>query len=378
MYFGGYQPRAWRITGLVPGDPTPNFHYPFGIALNDSGDVYVTDSMNDAVLKFANDGTYLTQWGGHGTGNGEFDRPTGLAISSTGDVFVADTMNNRIQVFGPNGAYVDQWGTAGRNAGEFNHPIGVALNDADKVFVADTFNDRIEKFDPDGTFLTEFGGSGNGHGSFNYPVGVATDQAHVYVTDNGNQVVQKFAKDGTFLDQWWGYNAPTGIATDDFGNVYIVSSYDSYIEVLDSEDGSWVAGWGYQGADLDEYDTPTGIAVDPGANVYVADTQNRRIHVSEPCCGLYLRAPWRVPKGKTVKLTGRMLSTVPECKSASEIDLLVNGKVKASSLTNDRGRFMFTLKITKRTKVQVTFDGKPFAGGTCAPAESYPRRIYVR
>ncbi len=66
---------------------------------------------------------------------------------------------------------------------------------------------------------------------------MATDQDHVYVTDNGNRLVQKFAKDGTFIEQWGGYNAPTGIAVDDFGNLYVVSSYYDYIQVLDAEDG---------------------------------------------------------------------------------------------------------------------------------------------
>ena len=379
MNIGGYQTRAWRITGLTPGDPTPNFHYPFGIALNDSGDVYVADSMNDAILKFANDGTFVDQWGGHGSGDGEFDRPTGIAIGPSGDVFVTDTMNNRVQVFGPGGAYLDQWGTAGRNGGEFNHPIGIAISDADKVFVADSFNDRIEKFDLDGTFLTEFGESGNGGGGLNYPVGVATDHDSVFVTDNGNQLVQKFQKDGTFLDQWGGYNAPTGIAVDDFGNVYIVSSYDNYIQVVTAEDGEWVAGWGYGGTELAEFDTPTGIAVDEQANVYISDTNNKRIQVSEPCCALFLRTPWRpVVKGKTVKLRGWMYSTVPACEDGSQIDLRVRGTVVDSTTTNGEGAFHFSYKVTKRVRVQATFDGKPIVGGDCAPSESYENLIWVR
>lgn len=376
-----FQPRAWRITGLVPGDPTPDFHYPFGIAINDSDDVYVTDTMNDAVLKFANDGTYLSQWGGHGSANGQFDRPTGIAIGSTGDVFVTDTMNNRIQVFGPGGAYLDQWGIAGRNGGEFNHPIGIAISDADKVYVADTFNDRIEKFDPDGTFLTEFGESGSGRGKLNRPVGVAVDPEHVYVTDNGNSRVLKFAKDGTYLDSWDGFNAPTGIAIDGFGNLYVANSYDHEILVLNPENGQWIwwFGQGYAGADLGYYNTPTGVAVDQHANVYVADTNNKRIQVFEPCCALYLRYRWHpVVAHKTFKLRGRLISTVPECKAGSQIDLLVKKQVVDSTLTDANGAFTFSMKITKRTKVRASFSGKPFSAGTCAPTESYPQWIWIR
>lgn len=158
-----------------------------------------------------------------------------------------------------------------------------------------------------------------------------------------------------------------------------MSSYYDYIEVLNPDDGSWVAGWGYSGSELDEFDTPTGIAVDGDANVYVSDTNNKRIVVSEPCCGLFLRTPWRpVIKGKTVRIRGRLFSTIPECEIGSDIDLVVKGQVVDSTTTNDNGAFVFGLKVTKRVKVWASFDGKPFAGGTCASAESFPRWIWVR
>lgn len=376
-----FNPRAWRITGLVPGDPNPDFHYPFGIAVNDSGDVYVTDSLNDAVLKFANDGTYLTQWGGNGPADGQFDQPTGLAIGPTGDVYVTDTMNNRVQVFDPDGSHLDSWGVGGRNGGEFNHPIGITISDADKVYVADTFNDRIEKFELDGTFLTEFGESGSTRGKMTRPVGVAVDHDNVYVSDNGNSRVLRFSKDGTYLDSLDGFNAPTGIAVDDFGNLYVANSYDHDIVVLSPSDGEWVSwlGEGFRGPDVGSYDTPTGVAVDEHANVYVADTNNKRIQVSEPCCALYVWGPWRaVRAGRTVKLRGGLISTVAECRAGSQIDLIVKGQVVDSTLTNTGGMFRFSMRVKKRTMVRTSFGGKPFSMGTCAPVESWPNWIWVR
>lgn len=375
-----FQPWEWRITGLEPGDPTPDFHYPFGIALGNTGDVYVTDSLNDAILRFSSDGTYLSQWGGHGSGDGQFDRPTGIAISSAGDVFVTDTMNNRVQVFGPGGAYLDQWGTAGRNGGEFNHPIGIAVSDSDKVYVADTFNDRIEKFDIDGTFITEFGETGNGPGQLYRPVGVAVDSGHTFVTDNGNKRVLKFTIGGSYVEGWEGFNAPTGVAVDVFGNLYVANSYQHAVVVLNPANGRWLSsrGYGQAGAALGSYDTPTGVAVDDQANVYVADTNNKRIQVSEPCCVLSIRAPWYVLAGKTFRVRGRLVSTSPACKADSEINLFVRSQLTASTMTNSEGGFRFRMKANKRTTIRASFAGKTYSGGTCAPAESRVLWIWVR
>src|ERR1044071_8531345 len=71
--------------------------------------------------------TYLTQWGSPGSGSGQFDNPNGIAIDAAGDVYVADTYNHRIQKFAATGAYLTEWGSLGNGNGQFNHPYGVAI-----------------------------------------------------------------------------------------------------------------------------------------------------------------------------------------------------------------------------------------------------------
>jgi tripartite motif-containing protein 71 len=45
-------------------------------------------------------GTYLTQWGSNGSGDGQFTAPLGVAIDAAGDVFVADYLGHRVQKLG--------------------------------------------------------------------------------------------------------------------------------------------------------------------------------------------------------------------------------------------------------------------------------------
>ena len=67
-------------------------------AIDGSGNVYVADSDNDRVQKFDSSGTYLSQWGSSGSGDGQFDDPSGIAVDGS-SVYVADSGNNRVQVF---------------------------------------------------------------------------------------------------------------------------------------------------------------------------------------------------------------------------------------------------------------------------------------
>ena len=91
------------------GDSDGELNMPWGIAVDEIGDVYVADWRNDRVQKFSRDGRFLLTIGGSGDGNGMFSRPAGVAVDDHGDIYVADAGNNRVQQFNAEGHYVKRF-----------------------------------------------------------------------------------------------------------------------------------------------------------------------------------------------------------------------------------------------------------------------------
>jgi DNA-binding beta-propeller fold protein YncE len=264
----------------------PGGFYPF-VALDSSNNVYVADNLNNRVEKFTSSGNYLTQWGGSGSGNGQFEGPTGIAVDSSKNVYVADGSNSRVEKFDISGNYLTQWGSPGTNNGQFEFPYGVAVDSSNDVYVVDTGNNRVEKFDSSGNYLTQWGSSGSGNGQFSGPWGIAVDSSdNVYMTDAGNNRVEKFDSSGNYLTQWGSpgtnngqFGLLRGIAVDSSNNVYVTDFGNNRVEKFASI-GTYLTQWGSSGSGNGQFYLPEGIAVDRSGNfIYVADWSDYRIQV---------------------------------------------------------------------------------------------------
>ena len=182
----------WGSQGTADGQ----FNYPYGIAVDSSGNVFVVDTGNHRIQKFTNSGTFVTKWGSQGTANGQFEGHRNIAIDLSGNVFVADTENHRIQKFTNNGNFIGTWGSLGTSNGQFQYPLGIAVDLSGNVFVADTANHRIQKLTNSGTFVTKWGSEGNADGQFSSPVDIDVDTSgNIFVVDNDNFRIQKFVED---------------------------------------------------------------------------------------------------------------------------------------------------------------------------------------
>ncbi len=87
-----------RIGGVQPG----SFSNPTDLAIDGrNGDIYIVDSGNNRIQRFDSEGNYLSEFGSFGTDNGQFNAPWGVAVNNEGFVFITDSKNARVQKFAP-------------------------------------------------------------------------------------------------------------------------------------------------------------------------------------------------------------------------------------------------------------------------------------
>jgi len=171
-----------------------------GIAFDSLNNVYLSDGGNDRVFKFDPNGGLLKQWGGHGSGNGQFDTPQEIAINESDIIYILDVNNDRVQKFDSNGNFLAVIGSRGTGAGQFQLPSALAADSMGNIFVTDWIFNSVQKFDQIGNLVTSWGGAGGGDGQFNGPVGIVVDKmGYVYVSDSGNCRIQKFRKGGIVI-----------------------------------------------------------------------------------------------------------------------------------------------------------------------------------
>jgi len=313
-----------NASGNLDGTGTAaSFNSPKGVAVDASGNVYVADSFNHKIRKITPAGLVSTFAGSGSNGSADgtgilatFSSPTGLAIDTSGNVYVADKGNDEIRKITPLGVVTTLAGAAGFQpfpgsadgigiAARFNYPFGVAVDASGNVYVADTDNHKIRKITATGVVST-FAGSGvssliiDGAGvvaKFNSPTGVVVDASgNLYVADSNHNVIRKItttgmvstfagsgaqgSTDGTGLIS---LNAPSGVAIDALGNMYVTNTDNYKIRKITSAGAvsSFVGSGAFGSADgigtTASFKSPTGIAVDASGTVYIADTYNHKI-----------------------------------------------------------------------------------------------------
>jgi tripartite motif-containing protein 71 len=265
---GGNQVRMW--------------HAGSGSAIDvESGDVYVMGGISPFIRHYTRNGELISEWGGAGSGPGEFKSFGDLTLGLDSTLYVVDVGNRRVEKIKRDGVYLLEFGRQRLVDGIFSGPTDLDLDSRSNIYVADTGNNRIQKFTPDGFYLLKWGSGGGAEGEFNSPRGLAVDDSdRVWVWDTGNHRVQCFDDQGRFLRQWpaadslhvlepWP-NGIVGIDTGPGGDVYLVDSGRQHVVKFDGT-GAVLTRWGEKGTDPGMFLSPRNIAVDPGGSVYVTD-----------------------------------------------------------------------------------------------------------
>ncbi len=273
------KPSAWSrmnswITGR--GGPAPVLAKPFGLCLDESSNLCVTDMESASVCFFDLTHGAFHQWNKIGamvlqspvavakrkdvfyvadsklglvlafnsTGHllcsisNQLVRPAGLAVASD-RLYVADSQLHHVAVFDLSGHYLFQFGRRGIAPGEFNFPTHIALAPGGQILVTDSMNRRIEAFDSNGAFQSVIGGAGESSGHF---------------------------------------TRPKGVASDSYGHIYVADALFDNFQIFDSA-GQFLLDVGSTGAEPGEFCLPAGVVISPDNRIFVADSYNHRVQV---------------------------------------------------------------------------------------------------
>jgi sugar lactone lactonase YvrE len=244
------------------------FNSPSGLAFDQSGNLFVSDTGNSTIREITAAGVVSTFAGVAGSsgfldgaaGNAQFSSPLGIAVAPNGTIYVADSGNHCIREI--SGGVVSTfagspgiWGSAdgsGTNA-QFNGPVGLAFDSGTNLFVSDANNNTIRKITPNGTVST-FAGAAGADGStdgalanarFSSPAELAFDKkGNLFVADSLNQIIRKISTNG------------------------IVSTVSGAAGIFGANDGVNGAGRFYN---------PYGLAIGTAGGLMMTDTYNELV-----------------------------------------------------------------------------------------------------
>ena len=300
------------------------FNNPIGLALTAAGDLLVADSNNHTIRKVTAAGVVTTFVGAAGTsgfadgaGTGAtFRNPHSLALDASGNIFVSDAGNHTVRKVTAAGVVSTFAGSAVGSgsadgtggAARFNAPQGLAFDGSGNLFVADFENSLLRKISAAGV-VTTFAGSLNaprsvdGTGSsaaFQKPSALVFDSSGtLYVSDFFNHTLRKVTA-AAAVTTWIGspprsgsaegigttglFQNPYGVAVDASRNIYVADQLSHTIRKISSTGVvSTLAGLAGASGSLDgtgaaaRFYFPMAVAVDTNGNVFVAEKGNHTI-----------------------------------------------------------------------------------------------------
>ncbi|MCK9216686.1 MAG: stalk domain-containing protein [Firmicutes bacterium] len=265
--------------GYVDGElKNAMFNRPKGIAVAESGAIIVADTGNHAIRQIYN-GKVTTIAGGKTIGykddkgtNASFRNPSGVAIDDDGNIFVSDTLNNVIRKIDQEGNVTTYAGKQG-DSSILNEPVGLAVDEKGVLYIADGGNHQIKKaiskdkvetlagihFIKDKESGYWAGGFINGDAKkayFNFPKGIALkDDGTLLISDTYNHVIRAIDNTGVYTI------IGAGVAGEDFDNKFI-SYLDGPIGITYAKETLFIA---------DQWNNRILLIPDKGKNLVAID-----------------------------------------------------------------------------------------------------------
>lgn len=257
--------------------------YVDGVALDASGNIYIADFQNNRIRKVKVSTGIITTLAGNGTAgyagdNGaassaKLNGPVGVAVDSSGNIYISDSNNYRIRKVTTSTGIITTVagnGTTGYSgdggiatSAKISSTQGIWVDASGNIYIADRGNGRIRKVTASTGIISTAAGGGSG-------------------------CTQQIDTIGDGCPASAGVISPAGVAVDSSSNIYIADAAAQRIRRVSASDGiiTTVAGNGTAGYSGDGglatsamVNSPSGVAVDTTGNIYIADYSNHRIRM---------------------------------------------------------------------------------------------------
>ena len=185
--FRGTTTQTFAAPGTGPSRPGR-------MALGPDEMLYVADRAGGTILVFDDEGNLQRRIGQKGDADGQFWLIAGVAVDDAGRVYATDSKRKRIQVFDADGSFLRSVGDSQPGPLAFSFLGGIAVDAKHRVWVTDSFRHQVKVFDENWKLLLQFGGYGMDEERFFFPVDLALDEEghRVYVLEKGTSRVQIF------------------------------------------------------------------------------------------------------------------------------------------------------------------------------------------
>ena len=382
---------------------------PSDIAMDSSGNLYITEYDTHGVRKFTPGGIITTVAGNHISGSGgdggaaisaSLANPEGVAVDNQGNLFIADRSNGRIRKVTPGGIITTVAGGGGAfgdgglatNA-QLDRPMDVAVDAAGNLFIPDLGFRRLRKVSAGGT-ITTVAGSGQPRYSgdrgpatraeLDEPRHTALDAAgNLFIADVENNVIRKISTDGTITtvagtgqrglagDGGAATSAllkrPHGVAVGPDGSIYIADFDNARVRkvsplgIISTFAGGGAALGDNGPATSAQLSAPSGVALDAAGNVFISECGGNRVRKVTPTGTITTVAG--TGQSGSFGDGGPATAATLNCVSAVAVD--ASGNLYLSDIGNNRVR-----KVSQGTITAFAGTGQSGFSGDGGPATS--------